>query len=450
MASFFPFGWRYGSSYRHCIKYLEKSQYFSEEVSKENQLNLLKKTLSYAYANVPYYKKKFTEIRFNPFSISSLKDIEQLPFLTKKDIFDSGTSMVSTSIPKSRRFTSLTGGTTGNPIELVFDLNSHSKEWAFMHTQWKRVGYTPDQRKVTIIGVPFQGKMELVTKVNPLHNELLISPFQLNEEHFNKIIEKILNFMPSYIHGLPSCVSILADYMIKTNKKIPGIKAVLCSSENIMNQQRSLIEQAFKARLFSWYGHTEKAVLGGECEYDTGYHIFPDYGYTELIDEKNKPVETIGSVGEIVGTSFVNMAQPLIRYRTGDLAVYKANQCSLCKRNYLIIEKVVGRRDFDILIDRNKKIIPFIALDLQKKIFCNVFQWQFIQKTPGIVQVNILANSKVSQMDLDQLGKELAKQTNERLFFNLSIVNELIKTRSGKTKVIINELGNDSIISGHN
>jgi phenylacetate-CoA ligase len=276
----------------------------------------------------------------------------------------------------------------------------------------------------------------------------LISPFQLNEEHFESIYKQILDFKPAFVHGLPSGVSILADYFLKSNKKVPNIKAILCGSENITDKQRKLIEKAFSARLFTWYGQTEKVVLGGECEHDSGYHIFPEYGYTELIDENNIAIDSPGVIGEIVGTSFVNMAQPLIRYRTGDMGIYKGSKCNLCKRNYLIIEKVVGRRNFDVLIDKACNIIPFIALDLQKKIFNKVYQWQFIQSTPGIVKVDILANEKITDADLLKLAHELDEQTDERIHFKLSVVNELRKTVSGKTKTIINELTEARQLSG--
>src|SRR5512135_631123 len=50
------------------------------------QLERLESTLSRVYLNVPFYRKKFDEIGFNPDDLRSLDDLGKLPFTTKNDL----------------------------------------------------------------------------------------------------------------------------------------------------------------------------------------------------------------------------------------------------------------------------------------------------------------------------------------------------------------------------
>jgi phenylacetate-CoA ligase len=99
----------------------------------------------------------------------------------------------------------------------------------------------------------------------------------------------------------------------------PRIRAALLGSEGCTPEQREVIEEAFRTRVYTWYGHSERVILGGECEHTTDYHQFPDYGWLEILDEQGNEV-AVGERGEIVGTGFLNRVMPLIRYRTGDYA----------------------------------------------------------------------------------------------------------------------------------
>ena len=69
-------------------------------------------------------------------------------------------------------------------------------------------------------------------------------------------------------------------------KPFESVRAILCGSENIYKPQRRLLKDVFKGRVYSWYGHSEQVSLAGECEKSSYYHIFPEYGITELIGQR--------------------------------------------------------------------------------------------------------------------------------------------------------------------
>ena len=52
------------------------------EKLEEMQLDGLKKTALSCYENIPFYKKSFDDAGFDPKSISSLEDLQKMPFVT--------------------------------------------------------------------------------------------------------------------------------------------------------------------------------------------------------------------------------------------------------------------------------------------------------------------------------------------------------------------------------
>lgn len=86
----------------------------------ELQLERLKKTVKDVYENVPFYKKKFKELKIKPEDIKSLEDIRKLPFTTKNDLRDNSPfGMMATPIDKCIELHA-SSGTTGIPVTVCY------------------------------------------------------------------------------------------------------------------------------------------------------------------------------------------------------------------------------------------------------------------------------------------------------------------------------------------
>jgi len=108
------------------------------------------------------------------------------------------------------------------------------------------------------------------------------------------------------------------------------------------------------SKIFSWYGHAEQVILAPWCEHTNKNHLWPFYGYTEILDEKDEAVKE-GEEGELIGTSFHSFITPFIRYRTMDRAIkgqwYVLDVCD--PSSFLIVLEVVVMR----LLLRKKGVI---------------------------------------------------------------------------------------------
>jgi phenylacetate-CoA ligase len=168
----------------------------------------------------------------------------------------------------------------------------------------------------------------------------------------------------------------------------------LCSSEGILDFQKKLIVDELGIKLYSFYGHSEKLVSGGYCEYTDHYHIEPNYGFFELVDENNKPVLTSGEIGEITGTTLNNYGMPLIRYRTGDFAEYVGDHCEKCGRKMPVIKNIQGRWDKNQIFRKDGSYITTTALNLHGDLYKVINGLQYVQEHPGMLKILIIKGSE--------------------------------------------------------
>lgn len=189
------------------------------------------------------------------------------------------------------------------------------------------------------------------------------SNFHMTEENIRRYLERITTLGPRvFLLVYPSSAMVLARHAKQSGKSPPGnIAGILAGSENVDPEERSEAERVFGVRYFSWYGHSEKLVLAAECESSSDYHVWPTYGYMELLDENGRRVMTPGRRGEIVGTGFMNTVVPFIRYRTGDFAEYVGEGCDTCGRQHTIIRNVEGRLAKGGLVAHDGSVVSMTA-----------------------------------------------------------------------------------------
>jgi phenylacetate-CoA ligase len=112
-------------------------------------------------------------------------------------------------------------------------------------------------------------------------------------------------------------------------------------------------------RAVNFYGLSEMCGPGvaTEClEVRDGLHVHEDHFVVEVVDpESGVPLEE-GVEGELVFTTLLKEAMPMLRYRTGDIASLIFEPCR-CGRTTARIRGLRGRRD-DMIIVRGVNVYP--------------------------------------------------------------------------------------------
>ena len=437
--------------FRKWYKFLQKSQWWSREQLEEYQLERLGSLLHHAYENVPYYSKVFDERGLKPKDIQDFKDLEKLPYLDKNIVLENLDNLKAKNFSLDKFEYVTTGGSTGT-MGLYYEKGtSRAMEWAFMKTQWDRVGYKFLDKCVVLRGYQVESsKNSVIARKSFFNRWLVVSPFKMTEKTLPDYIEQIWNFNPSFIQAYPSTLQIVANYMkinnIKPNKKL---KAVLCGSENLHESLQELFKDVFQTRIYSWYGHSEQAVLAGACEYNDLYHVFPEYGIFEVIDEQDNVLKKHKTHGEVVATGLNNYYMPLIRYKTGDIVTMDGEVCE-CGRNYDLIKNVEGRKqDFIVLKDNN--IIPLTSLIIAVKHlehFPSIIRFQFIQREPGRVKLRIMGDKQKIIDDSARLKHGIFTVLGNQLDAEIEYVDYIPLTKRGKHRRLIQKISLNDLTRG--
>jgi phenylacetate-CoA ligase len=120
---------------------------------------------------------------------------------------------------------------------------------------------------------------------------------------------------------------------------------------------RARVEQAFGAECFDHAGGTEVGAFGYACDARDGLHVNEAEFVAEILEPGTGAPVDEGAVGELTLTNLGRSGWPVVRYRTGDLAVNGGRRCS-CGRTFLKLPGgLVGRAD-DLMILRGVNVYP--------------------------------------------------------------------------------------------
>ena len=133
----------------------------------------------------------------------------------------------------------------------------------------------------------------------------------------------------------------------------------LLGGEPWTEEMRDQLDRELAMDAVNFYGLSEMCGPGvaAECRVARhGLHVQEDHFLVEVLDPETGDALPEGADGELVFTTLTKEAQPLIRYRTGDIGSVTSDPCE-CGRTMTRIAALRGRLD-DMLIIRGVNLFP--------------------------------------------------------------------------------------------
>lgn len=428
-----PMRLRYGNTF--CKQYLMLQQNEQEGVEEEIE-RLFLETVKNAYENVPYYNELFHEKKLSLNDIASLEDIKRIPFLDKDIVRQNKERLLSRKVVASQLNYVTTSGSTGNPVGFYQDKELVMREWAYVNHIWNRVGYLPNDSRLVLRGKVFR-EMKLHGKNwqwDAFKRELSVNVFDMTDKTLPFYCGLIEKYKPRYIHGYMSAIKILCKY-VENNPLKHNFQAVLAVSENVLQGDREYVERVLKARVFSFYGHSERLAMAAECEYSTDYHVEPLYGFVELVDENGKVINQPGIEGEIVTTGFMNKSMPLIRYKTGDVGIWSEGVCR-CGRQHKRLKYVKGHWSQDILVGSYGEKVSAAAINMHSCVYEHILKYQFFQDKAGEIVFLYVPLPNFENKEETQLLEELSEKLGKGFTIVFKKVDDIPLEKNGKYKLL--------------
>jgi phenylacetate-CoA ligase len=336
-----------------------------------------------------------------------------------------------------------TGGSSGEPLRFYFAPGRSAVEYAYLVASWERAGFRLGEPMAVLRGqVVAPGRDGLRHEYDALLRRHYFSNFHMSDGSICRYLERIATLGPRvFLLVYPSSVVALARHALRSGTPLPGnIAGMFAGSETVYPDERSEVERAFGRRFFSWYGHSEKLVLAAECEGSSDYHVWPTYGFMELLDAEGCRVTTPGRRGEIVGTGFMNTVVPFIRYRTGDFAEYVGEGCGACGRQHTILRSVEGRWSQGALVAHDGSLVSMTAFNVHDDTFENVKGYQFRQTKPGSAHLRIVPARALSEAERAYIIKGASARLQGQVSLTLEMCEELERTPAGKQLRVVQSI----------
>jgi phenylacetate-CoA ligase len=331
--------------------------HLTEKELREIQLRGLQWTVTHAYNNSPFYRRKLDEAGVKPEDIKSLDDIRRLPFTTAEDLQE-GYPFPLRSVPFEKIVrVHASSGTTGKRKILCYT-QKDLDDWANMFARcYQMAGLSRTDRVQIAVGyglwtagVGFQAGCErfgaMAVPVGPANAEI----------HCQMLVD----LQSTVFCATASMALLMAEEIHRRGirDKI-ALKKIIFGAERHSARMRQRIQELTGAEhLFDIPGMTELygPGTGLECMAHQGIHYWADYYILEILNPETLEPVAPGEIGEMVVTTLRKEASPLIRYRTRDLSRAIPEPCP-CGNPFPRHDHILGRSD-DMFIFRAVNIYP--------------------------------------------------------------------------------------------
>ena len=234
----------------------------------------------------------------------------------------------------------------------------------------------------------------------------------------DKIINSIESMKATCLVGMPGYLYHLIRNAKEQKRNFSNLNLIIFGGERVPIGLRDKIKQFLTSmgsknpRVLSTYAFTEGKSAWVECKEESGYHLYPDFEFIEVVDKNNERVNE-GEKGEIVYTSLDWRGSVFLRYKTGDITKGLHYEKCSCGRTLPRIDNV---------IERSSEYKEFKLAKIKG----------------SFVNLNVFFPLMMSHKDIEEWQVEIRKKNNDPYE-----VDELIVYVASNKKVNFEKLKND-------
>ncbi len=248
------------------LDHLERSQWLSREEIERAETHELIQLLSYAGANVPYYRELFRAQRFDPRAIESRADLAELPLLTREIVRDRYDDLVDPA-HRGKNLKKGTSGSTGKPLKFEYSHESECWRQAVKLRGYGWAGYRPGRKTffywAAVSGAPPTRKMRVD---RALKRETFIDSMKQDLPARRGALETLRRTRPELIVCYTQACAQFARWITDNGLRDWDDIPVICAAEAVLPADRSALANAFGPDIFETYGSRETMLMAAECE----------------------------------------------------------------------------------------------------------------------------------------------------------------------------------------
>jgi len=396
----------------------------------------------------PFWAERLADV--DPATITSVDDLERLPFTVKQDLRDQyPLGMVTTPMEATIRLHA-SSGTSGKPTIVVYTPHDLAV-WAEVNARALALaGTRPDDVLhngygyglfTGGLGLHYGGE-RLGCTVVPVSGGNTALQLQLLED----LGSRVLSATPSF------CLVLAEKAHEQGIRDRLGVEVGILGAEPWTEGMRERIQEAWGGGFTALdiYGLSE--VIGPgvamEAPDDLGaLNVFDDHFLPEVVDPETGQTVPDGEFGELVITTLTKEAMPVLRYRTGDITRVLPDSGDTAgpgTRNWARIARLTGRAD-DMLIIRGVNVYPREIEDVlmdDPEVGANYAI--VVDRRGAMAELRIRAEATAGAADLVEGAGRIARAVADRIRIRADV--ELVpegsmpRTEVGKVKRVFEQV----------
>lgn len=394
------------------------------------------KKVSLIAAKTPFWKSRFDSYNFNPAKITSHKDVERLPIVTRKEF--SSTDVTSRSnLQLSEKLLGglgITSGTNGYPVALYRGKKPGIRSKAlflWLMDKIRKENKLMSASPTILLNINIKFQKVLYEKT------IYIDGLDLEngEKRHSHIYPLIFQKKPEILYTYPSNLKRLMYLLKHDGIKLNFLKAIIYTAENLNEIEKNFIKIFFNCPVYSLYGTAEGSFIAMECAQNGGFHLLKGWGYIEIVSPDGNLLP-MGSFGRVVYTNYENNATPFIRYDTGDRGMLFDGGICLCGITGLKL-MIEGRSSDQIMLP-NGTLFTLHRLhgELSRFFYGKIFQLQ-TEEFKNKIRINIVPVKNFSESEIQEVVSVCQKTVGAPIPFEIKLLKHIRPSPSGKTPLLI-------------
>jgi phenylacetate-CoA ligase len=434
-----------GWDYRPMLETLETLEFAPPEVIAEYRQTRLRELLAHCARNVPFYRREFARLGFDPSRVKGPEDLAPLPILNKNRLRGEYQAFLDER-GAGAADDWVTSGATGEPFAFRLDRQSiaantfaalaRGRRWWGLDYGVREAMIWSGVRDVT---GALQGAIQAQKRRWSwrLKNILLIDVYSLDDRAIAAAYRRLLRFQPRLIRAISSGLFRFCEGLEKQGLDGTrlGVRGAIYTGEGMTPVQRRLIERVLACPAISEYGCGELGVIAFECP-SGGLHLSHENMIFEFIREGRAALP--GEEASLVVTNLNAYIAPLVRYAVGDLVVPSEKVCD-CGRRMPLLASVIGRAH-DAIRTPSGRVIHALYFTHLFDDLPAVHQFRVVQTRIDSVRIELRSSSTIEPSALAFIENSVKGVMGAGTSVRVEQVAELPIAANGKTPWIISEI----------
>jgi phenylacetate-CoA ligase len=389
--------------------------------------------LALTAARTAYYGRVFRDAGLEPERLAGERDLARLPVLEKATLHAAEENGMLAE-PAEGLSPVTTSGSTGQPLRVF----RSGRDQAQVSALWARVlhafGHGVFDSQVNIgtgRAVARTGPVALLRRLGVLPRIRHISSF----EPVGRQVEILRERHPHTLSSYAMSLEMIADAVLEQGIRDIRPKVVFSAAMPLSDRGRASAEEAFGVAPLDVYVAAELGVIGWECPQERGaLHLNDDMQIVEILDDRDRPVPD-GETGQVVVTQLCCLAQPLLRYRLGDLAARIPGGCG-CGRGLARLSRVQGRTRH-VIRTPDGRVLYGMMISTVVKPFDEVRRWQLRQTAAQTLRLLVVPSPTWRPGAADEIARQLTDNFGPGLRFEVVPVEDIPLAPTGKLQTIV-------------